>query len=268
MSRRSERTGTNISRNARRAGGRPDRPCDDEVRARSKPPRRACQRLSCTDGQRQCPAVRSSTWPMRDGMLTGMTQIRLSQARDRSDWQHAGRVSIARPARASIRWRSRPTAIRLFVLKKTDGRDALYRMVARRHGDDDAGRARSEGRHRRCRADRRGPARDRLHLRRRPAPHGLFRSRISRSCRHSLGKALAEPAARSTSTAPAPTATKLLIFAGSGHRSRALIIVLDRTTKKLSELALVRPALDEQPLAPVKSVTLCRRATAPRSRPI
>lgn len=184
-----------------------------------------------------------------DGTLKGVTQYAYRKVGS-NDWLPLGSYDL-RDGSGLFPLAIEADTNSLFVLKKLDGRDALYRvsldgaatttLIAKNPSVDIDGVTRF-GRGQRVIGytyadDRR---------------HTVYFDPEFKKLADSLGRALPNLPILDFVDASAD-GTKLLVFAGSDTAPGSYHL-LDRKTRELSPLVAVRPPLDQKPLSPVKSV--------------
>jgi dipeptidyl aminopeptidase/acylaminoacyl peptidase len=189
-----------------------------------------------------------------DGILTGITQYAYRKLGS-NDWLPLGSYD-ERDGSGLYPLAIEAESNSIFVLKKLDGRDALYRMsldgtatttlIAKNPAVDIGGVIRF-GRGQRVIGytyadDRR---------------HTVYFDPEFKKLAESLERALPNLPILDFVDASAD-GSKLLVFAGS-DTAPGSYYWLDRKTREMSPLAAVRPALEKKPLSPVKSVSYAAR---------
>lgn len=193
--------------------------------------------------------------------LTGKTNYFYRKPGSR-DWQPLGAYDSSSAATSIYPLAVEGDSNSVLVLKQLDGRDALYRMaldgtnamtLVGKHPSVDISGVSRFGRGQRVIAYEYSDDRSRT----------VYFDKEFESLANRLGKALPKEGLVNFSSASSD-GSKLVIFAGSDV-SPGTYYYLDRKTSEMSEIAKVRPALDNRALSPVKAVTYKSRdgATIP-----
>ena len=187
---------------------------------------------------------------MRAGSMTGITRYRYRKQGAR-DWQILGEY-VSRTGEGIYALTVEGQSDSAFVLKKTNGRDALYRMAL--DGTGTMTPVASDPKVDISGVVRIGKGRKVIGYTYTDDQRRIvyFDSEYAKLAK-ALGKAIPNyPIVHFDGSSA--DGQKLLIFASADTHPGGYYI-LDRATKKMNELALVRPALEGKPLASVKSIT-------------
>ncbi len=182
-----------------------------------------------------------------DGRLTGKTRYKYRRA-GAKEWEDLGE-SGSNPATDIYPVAVEGQGNNVYVIKRLNGRDALYRIAL--DGSRQMTLVASDPKYDIAGVIRLGKGQKIVGYG--SGEHVTYFDPEIDKLTDALGKALPKTPLMDI-TGSSADGKKMLIFAGSDAHP-GTYYVLDRATKKMQELALVRPDLESRPLATVKSIT-------------